>query len=49
MWVIFLWPCFLLPVDLKKKKKKKTLFMDENEGFLYNHCTSSSVLSVHSQ
>ena len=23
MWVIFLWPCFLLPVDLKKKKKKK--------------------------
>ena len=31
------------------KKKKKTLLMDENEGFLYNHCTSSSVLSVHSQ
>ena len=43
--VIFLWPCFLFPVDLKKK----TLLMDENEGFLYNHCTSSSVLSVHSQ
>lgn len=37
----------LFSVACGLKKKKKTLLMDENEGFLFSHCTSSSVLSVH--